>query len=98
MRFSFNEIGTILAFLGITHAIQEIFETATIPADLGVTNLALISKINHPCGVPLCWNLFLSSLCECVCLFLKKKKKNHPNVITQIRTISLCNTFYKLVS
>ena len=66
MRFSFNEIGTILAFLGIIHAIQEIFETVTIRADLSVTNLALIFKINHPCGVPLCWNLFFSSLCECV--------------------------------
>ena len=54
MRFSFNEIGTILAFLGIIHAIQEIFETVTIRADLSVTNLALIFKINHPCGVPLC--------------------------------------------
>ena len=75
MRFSFNEIGTFLAYLGIIHAIQEIFETATIPADLGVTNLTLIFKINHPCGVSLCWNIFLSSLCECVCLFLKKKKK-----------------------
>jgi len=33
--------------LGIIHAIQEIFETATIPEDSGAINLILIPKINH---------------------------------------------------
>ena len=53
---------------GIIHAIQEIFETATIPEDWGAINLILIPKINH------------------------------PDMITQFRLISLCNTLYKLVS
>ena len=32
---------------GIIHAIQEIFETVTIPEDSGAINLVLIPKINH---------------------------------------------------
>ena len=32
---------------GIIHAIEEIFETTTIPEDWDATNLVLIPKINH---------------------------------------------------
>ena len=68
---------------GTIHAIQEIFETTTIPKDWGAINLILIPKINHSDMIT---QFHLISLCNILyklvsCIILQRLKPYITDII-----------------